>query len=251
MTHTLAAMPPVPAGAGWVTYVRCHDDIGWAITEEDAARVGQDGYAAPALPRRLLRRRVPGSFARGERFQADPGSGEARTSGTAASLAGLGRRSDAATSSPSRRSAVSAALRGRLRLRRAAADLHGRRARAAQRRGLGRRPGARRRQPLDAPAAHGLGGGRAPERPRAVEGRLWRGLRSLVELRRASRATHAHGVSAPAWTGNDHVLGLRREHAGDRLLLLANLTAEPQPVAREVVGEPLELEPYGYRWLRG
>src|SRR4029453_12201089 len=35
MTHALRAMPPVPRGAGWLTYVRCHDDIGWAITEED------------------------------------------------------------------------------------------------------------------------------------------------------------------------------------------------------------------------
>src|SRR3954447_1339851 len=44
MTSTLRRMPPVPRGAGWATYVRCHDDIGWAITEEDAAAVGEDGY---------------------------------------------------------------------------------------------------------------------------------------------------------------------------------------------------------------
>ena len=37
MTATLKAMPPVPQGAGWLTYVRCHDDIGWSITPEDAA----------------------------------------------------------------------------------------------------------------------------------------------------------------------------------------------------------------------
>src|SRR5262249_1170978 len=33
MTSVLREMPPVPPGAGWITYVRCHDDIGWAITE--------------------------------------------------------------------------------------------------------------------------------------------------------------------------------------------------------------------------
>src|SRR6201989_1177129 len=44
MTQALRAMPAVPRGAGWVTYVRCHDDIGWAITEEDAARAGEDAY---------------------------------------------------------------------------------------------------------------------------------------------------------------------------------------------------------------
>src|SRR3954452_3193362 len=32
LTATLLAMPPVPPGAGWLTYVRCHDDIGWAST---------------------------------------------------------------------------------------------------------------------------------------------------------------------------------------------------------------------------
>src|SRR3954467_2650328 len=44
LTSALQAMPPVPPGAGWVTYVRCHDDIGWAITDEDAARAGEDAH---------------------------------------------------------------------------------------------------------------------------------------------------------------------------------------------------------------
>ena len=59
MTSTLRAMPPVPPGAGWLTYVRCHDDIGWAITPEDAAPRRRGRLPAPALPGRLLRRRVP------------------------------------------------------------------------------------------------------------------------------------------------------------------------------------------------
>ena len=81
--------PPVPPGAGWLTYVRCHDDIGWAITREDAARVGEDAH----LHRRFLADFYAGdfaySFARGARFQPDPASGEARTSGTTAALAGV------------------------------------------------------------------------------------------------------------------------------------------------------------------
>ena len=60
LTHTLQAMPPVPRGAGWVTYVRCHDDIGWAITEEDAGGGRRGRLPAPPVPGRLLRRRVPG-----------------------------------------------------------------------------------------------------------------------------------------------------------------------------------------------
>ena len=33
-------------GTGWVTYVRCHDDIGWAVSDADAWAVGVDPFAA-------------------------------------------------------------------------------------------------------------------------------------------------------------------------------------------------------------
>ena len=89
MTRTLESMPPAPPGTGWVTYVRCHDDIGWAITEEDAGRVGENGHLHRRFLADFYAGEFPGSFARGARFQPDPRSGEARTSGSAASLAGL------------------------------------------------------------------------------------------------------------------------------------------------------------------
>src|SRR4051795_5729185 len=89
LTSALQAMPPVPPGAGWVTYVRCHDDIGWAITDEDAARAGEDAYLHRRFLSDFYAGEFPGSFARGERFQPDPRTGEARISGTCASLAGL------------------------------------------------------------------------------------------------------------------------------------------------------------------
>ena len=76
-----------------------------------------------------------------------------------------------------------------------------------------------------------------------VEGRLWEGLRALVALRRTTRAAHAYGAREPFWTGNDHVFGLRREHAGATLTLLANFSPEPQSAG------DVALEPYGYAWL--
>ena len=108
--------------------------------------------------------------------------------------------------------------------------------------------------------------------PGTVEGRLWAGLRRLVEARRSTPALHAHGTMEPLWTGNEHVFGLLRAHAGDRHLLLANFTAGPQrvrarpgrgarPPARArrrgrptagrcaLVGDELVLEPYQFAWL--
>ena len=171
LTHTLQAMPPVPPGAGWVTYVRCHDDIGWAITDEDAGRAGEDAHLHRRFLARLLRGRVPGHVRARRALPARAVTGEARTSGSAASLAGL----EAALESGDA-VAEELAIR-RILLLHALAFAHG---------GLpllymgdelglrndpawadGSRP--RRRQPLDAPPADGLGGRGAP--PRRGHGR--------------------------------------------------------------------------------
>jgi amylosucrase len=275
MTHTLRAMPRVPPLAGWVTYVRCHDDIGWAVTEEDAAAVGEDGYLHRRFLADFYAGDFPGSFARGARFQPDPRTGEARTSGAAASLAGLEQALDSGDEV-----AIDLAIR-RVLLLYAIAFAHG---------GLplvymGDEIGLRNdhgyeadparaddnrwmhRPPMDWAAAE------RRHDPATVEGRLWAGLRRLAAARRATRAVHAQGRSEPLWTGNDHVFGLLREHAGERLLVLASFTPEPQAIhidvargrgfavaagAAEPDGRPLRVEgdflvlaPYQHLWLRG
>ena len=158
LTRTLQSMPPTPPAAGWATYVRCHDDIGWAITDEDAAAVGEDAARHRRFLSDFYAGDFPGSFARGARFQAQE-DGEARISGTAASLAGIADEPDLAVRRLLLLHAVTFAFGG-LPLIYMGDELA-----PAQRRLLPRRPGSRRRQPLDAPAAHGLGRGRAPPRP--------------------------------------------------------------------------------------
>ncbi|WP_291887676.1 alpha-amylase family protein [Cellulomonas sp.] len=88
-SHALRALPPVPSTTAWVTYVRCHDDIGWAIADEDAAAVGLSGPAHRAFLSDWYSGEFPGSDARGLVFQHNPATGDRRISGTTASLAGL------------------------------------------------------------------------------------------------------------------------------------------------------------------
>ena len=80
---------PAPATASWVTYVRCHDDIGWAVSDADAAAAGLDGFSHRRFLSEFYSGRFPGSFARGARFQDNPATGDARISGSAASLCGI------------------------------------------------------------------------------------------------------------------------------------------------------------------
>jgi amylosucrase len=262
LTSALRAMPPVPPGAGWVTYVRCHDDIGWAITEEDAARAGEDGHLHRRFLADFYAGDFPGTFARGARFQPDPHTGEARTSGSAASLAGLESAPDEV--------AVELAIR-RVLLLYALAFAHGGLPLIYMGDELGLLNDPAGREDPDNRWMHRpfMDWAAAERRhdPATVEGRLWAGLRRLVAARRSTPAIHVQGRSEARWTGNDHVFALWREQAGERLLVVANFTADRQRVvldvpvtdaAAEVDGRPLErdgdaivLAPYQHLWVRG
>ncbi len=73
----------------WVNYIRCHDDIGWTFSDEDAFRLGINGNDHRRFLNEFYRGRFSGSFARGLPFQENPKTGDCRISGTCASLAGL------------------------------------------------------------------------------------------------------------------------------------------------------------------
>ena len=89
MAHALTRFPDKPENTAWATYARGHDDIGWAVMDEDAAAVGLDGHAHRAFLSDYYSGAYPGSHARGAVFQENPATGDRRISGTFASLAGL------------------------------------------------------------------------------------------------------------------------------------------------------------------
>ncbi|GAA1998891.1 alpha-amylase family protein [Microbacterium pumilum] len=79
----------LPSGTSWVNYVRSHDDIGWTFADEDAAELGIHGYSHRRFLNDFFVGRAPGTFARGVPFQENPKTGDARVTGTTASLAGI------------------------------------------------------------------------------------------------------------------------------------------------------------------
>jgi amylosucrase len=187
----------------------------------------------------------PGTFARGARFQENPVTGDARTSGSTASLAGLEAALELGDDV-----AVDYAIR-RILLLHALAFAHG---------GLpliymGDEIGLLNDPSWAEDPAH-ADDNRWIHRPRmdweaaerrhdesSVEGRIWAGLRRLADERRATRAVHAQGAVEPFDTGNDHVYGLRREHGGERLLVLANFSDREQEAGGRVLG------PYEFAWI--
>jgi amylosucrase len=76
--------PRINPDAAWLTYVRCHDDIGWSIFADDlAAAGGEEASASAARLQNFFS--GDGTFAEGARYQ------ETGSVGATASLCGLGR----------------------------------------------------------------------------------------------------------------------------------------------------------------
>jgi amylosucrase len=90
-TESLSLLPPTPRHAGWVSYLRCHDDIGWAVDDAVAATLGLNGPEHRQFLCEFYRGDAPGSFALGAPFSSNLEAVDERTCGTAASLAGIER----------------------------------------------------------------------------------------------------------------------------------------------------------------
>ena len=86
---TLSKLPPIPKTSTWINYIRCHDDIGWGISDQNAADVGQNGHETRLFCSAFYTGNLANSFAQGYAFQIDKTNGESRISGSTAALIGI------------------------------------------------------------------------------------------------------------------------------------------------------------------
>ena len=89
LERSMSRFGALPTTTAWGVYLRCHDDIGWAIDDSDAGSLGINGHDHRMFLADYFTGKFPGSDAKGVDFQIDPVSGERRTSGSAASLTGI------------------------------------------------------------------------------------------------------------------------------------------------------------------
>ncbi len=79
----------LPSHATWINYIRCHDDIGWGLNEDALRTMGFDPFLHKQFLISFYNGSFDGSFSRGENYQFNEKTLDARTNGTMASLAGL------------------------------------------------------------------------------------------------------------------------------------------------------------------
>jgi amylosucrase len=239
--HALAVPPPKPVTTAWGTYARCHDDIGWAISDADAAAVGLSGAAHRAWLADFYAGRTPGSFARGEDFQVDPRTGDRRTCGTLASLAGLEVGLQVAAETGDTTEADRALGRifllhavvygfGGIPLLYMGDELGLRNDRSY----LADRRFAEDNRWLHRPAMPWDVAERRFD-PASVEGRVFAGIRHLGRVRAGLASLHAAVESQPVDAGNGSVLALVRRHPAGVLLQLYNVSRDWQHVPAHVL----------------
>jgi hypothetical protein len=78
-----------PSSSTWINYARCHDDIGWGLSEERIRLLGFDPHAHKMFLIDFYHGILRDSFSKGELYEFNPETFDARNSGTLASLAGL------------------------------------------------------------------------------------------------------------------------------------------------------------------
>ncbi|MDQ6902492.1 MAG: alpha-amylase family glycosyl hydrolase, partial [Bacteroidota bacterium] len=92
-TQVLLAAQPVllqkPYGTSWITYTRCHDDIGLGYDDYMIEQAGFNVYQHRQYLKNYYTGNIAGSQSSGALFSFNPKTGDARISGTLASLCGL------------------------------------------------------------------------------------------------------------------------------------------------------------------
>ena len=85
------ALSAIGDHAYFVNYLRCHDDIGWGLDEDEERRLSIDPQLHKEYLYHFYEGVFPGSWSLGELYNYDPNTGDARSCGTCASLCGVER----------------------------------------------------------------------------------------------------------------------------------------------------------------
>jgi amylosucrase len=270
---TLSSLPIAPKESSWLNYIRSHDDIGWGISDDNAAAVQQNGYHTRMYCTDFYSGEIKGSYALGYPFQRDYWSGEARISGTAAALSGL-QKSQVNADEIGEDDAISRLLLlynvisswngipliymgdevGQLNQYNYLADINKHR----DNRWVHRSPMPWEKAMLR--SVHGT-----------VEYRLFNGIRNLIKARKRSNVLDGRSTDRVIIIDRDAVFAFERVYAGDKMLMLSNFSKSSTHIPMDhlpaewrgewyhdmvrnatlhfTTGEIL-LEPYGYLWLK-
>lgn len=270
LARTLTHRHSLPPHTAWCNYLRCHDDIGWTFDDADAAAVGINAYDHRQFLNAFYTGQFRGSFARGVPFQYNPQNNDMRISGTMASLAGLEQAIEAGNEEWKEMALRRMFLLHGIILSAGGIPLLY----------LGEEWGVLNDYDFVKDPAK-AGDSRWIHRPKmrweyleelktqeSIRRRIFSGIKELIATRKKLPAFGGNELHVLS-TGNPHILGFSRHHRGNRILIFANFSENPQLLGGNLVrtvglarffhdhvshetrgtSNDLEFSPYQFFWL--
>lgn len=261
LSHT----PALPDGCAWMTYVRCHDDIGWNVLRPELDARGVDQRARLLHASQFFAGEVAGSYAQGAAFQASDPTVVHGTNGMAAALVGLTSaqtpaEQDAAKSRLVMMQSLSIFVGGLPLIY--MGDEWGQGNTSAEE--IAQRQGPDGRE-LHRPMFDEIGFAKRHD-PLTTEGQIYAALRAFIQAKKTHTGLHATQPLSVWNTDTSSVLGLKR---GTHMLGLFNFSNTTQTLApapaltqncmmhgtdlisgKAIDLQGLQLPPYSAIWLK-
>ncbi len=229
LTRAMERRFTLPGDCAWLNYVRCHDDIGWTFSDDDARDLNMNPFDHRRFLNAFYTGDFEGSFARGLPFQYNPETGDMRISGTTASLAGL-----EAAMKTGDEAEIDLAIQRILLLYGVVLTIGGiPLLYLGDELGVTNDYGYERDPALigDSRWAHrpsfDWGGAESRHDRASVPGRIFLGLLRLIQIRQQNLA-FTRADTEIVNTGNPHVFGYFRRHEHQSMLVIANFTEKEQ-----------------------
>lgn len=264
LKHQMDLIHSLPNNCYFVNYLRCHDDIGWGLDEAQEKKLMIDPILHKEYLYHFYEGTFEGSFARGELYNYDPVTRDARSCGTTASLCGIekgGFEGD--------RVQVEQGVRRVLLMHAACMSLEGFvMLSSGDEIGQVNEYGYKDNPDIamDSRYLH-----RSPfqwknaelrKKKGTVQNLIWEGLKEMEQIRRESPCFGEKAYVTTWDTCQNAVFAIRRTTAEDELVCLANFSEEGRTAclptlegeyADVFTGEMLNLQsvwmaPYQYRW---
>ncbi len=264
LKHQMDVINGLPREYVFLNYLRCHDDIGWGLEYAWLRKEEMEEVPHKRFLSDYFTGKWPDSMARGELYNDDPTSGDARLCGTTASLCGL-----EAAMAEGNEEEIRRAVDCDLMLHACMMTLSGipmlysgdeigqlndysyrqDPAKAADSRYVHR--GAFRWEDAE-----------LRKNPETAQSRLFAGIGRLQELRKKKPVFSGGASVRTAETWDPSILCLVREYGGKKLVALFNFSGKPgtawidEPGTYEdllsgerIEGKNVAMPPYGARWM--
>ncbi|GIM28526.1 alpha-amylase [Clostridium polyendosporum] len=272
MQMTLERSPKIPHTATWMNYARCHDDIGWGFENDIIKELGMDPFQHKQFIINFYKGNYPGSFAKGELYEFDEVTMDARTSGTLASLCGLEKALEEHD-----KYGQELAIK-RILLLHSVILSYGGIPVIYSGDEIGQLNDYSYKQ-----NAEKYADSRWLHRPKmnwekvkntdnlaTIEGTIYKNINKMIECRKENTIFRSDNLSEPFYTGNKGVLGYFKTTGNEKLLVLANFSEYEQHVDMDILkkyysgecvtdmlqqkkidlnSEKIILAPYEFLWL--